>query len=85
MACSSVLSGGGTNQELVLHCLYECGGDFLVSITTTQLTNLMASSGINIKLELIHRMCMLEIRNPAAVRTTDRLFWRYCSRGVCGH
>lgn len=31
MACSSVLKGGGTNQELVLHCLHECGGDFLVS------------------------------------------------------
>ncbi|XP_041814876.1 mitotic deacetylase associated SANT domain protein a isoform X2 [Chelmon rostratus] len=30
MACSSVLRGGGTNQELVLHCLHECGGDFLV-------------------------------------------------------
>ncbi|KAM8726651.1 mitotic deacetylase associated SANT domain protein a isoform 2-T2 [Acanthopagrus schlegelii] len=29
MACSSVLRGGGTNQELVLHCLHECGGDFL--------------------------------------------------------
>lgn len=34
MACSSVLRGGGTNQELVLHCLHECGGDFLVSIVT---------------------------------------------------
>ena len=32
MACSSVLRGGGTNQELVLHCLHECGGDFLVSM-----------------------------------------------------
>ncbi|XP_045916940.1 mitotic deacetylase associated SANT domain protein a isoform X3 [Micropterus dolomieu] len=29
MACSSVFRGGGTNQELVLHCLHECGGDFL--------------------------------------------------------
>lgn len=34
MACSSVLKGGGTNQELVLHCLHECGGDFLVSTVT---------------------------------------------------
>ncbi|XP_076612953.1 mitotic deacetylase associated SANT domain protein a isoform X1 [Chaetodon auriga] len=32
MACSSVLRGGGTNQELVLHCLHECGGDFLVML-----------------------------------------------------
>lgn len=31
MACSSVLRGGGTNQELVLHCLHECGGEILVS------------------------------------------------------
>lgn len=31
LACSSVLRGGGTNQELVLHCLHECGGDVLVS------------------------------------------------------
>ena len=34
MACSSVLRGGGTNQELALHCLHECGGDLLVSIVT---------------------------------------------------
>ncbi|AWP20167.1 putative ELM2 and SANT domain-containing protein 1-like [Scophthalmus maximus] len=32
MACSSVLRGGGTNQELVLHCLHECGGDFLETL-----------------------------------------------------
>ncbi|XP_053301237.1 mitotic deacetylase associated SANT domain protein a isoform X2 [Pleuronectes platessa] len=32
MACSSVLTGGGTNQELVLHCLHECGGDFLETL-----------------------------------------------------
>lgn len=31
LACSSVLRGGGTNQELVLHSLHECGGDVLVS------------------------------------------------------
>uniref|UniRef100_A0A3Q3G414 Mitotic deacetylase associated SANT domain protein a n=1 Tax=Labrus bergylta TaxID=56723 RepID=A0A3Q3G414_9LABR len=30
MACSSVLRGGGTNQELVLHCLHECGGSLTV-------------------------------------------------------
>ena len=34
MACCSVLSGGGTNQELVLHCLHESGGNLLVSIVT---------------------------------------------------
>ncbi|XP_052000943.1 transcriptional-regulating factor 1 isoform X3 [Xyrauchen texanus] len=27
MACSSVLPGGGTNTEYVLHCLFECRGD----------------------------------------------------------
>lgn len=37
MACSSVLRGGGTNQELVLHCLHECGGDLLVSIVAQNL------------------------------------------------
>ncbi|XP_064164052.1 mitotic deacetylase-associated SANT domain protein [Anguilla rostrata] len=29
LACSSALCGGGTNQELALHCLYECKGDIL--------------------------------------------------------
>lgn len=33
LACSSVLSGGGTNQELAHHCLYECKGDIMVSTT----------------------------------------------------
>uniref|UniRef100_A0A1A7W9E4 ELM2 and Myb/SANT-like domain containing 1 n=1 Tax=Iconisemion striatum TaxID=60296 RepID=A0A1A7W9E4_9TELE len=32
MACSSVLSGGGTNQELVLHCLHECGGSIFETL-----------------------------------------------------
>ncbi|XP_068197914.1 mitotic deacetylase associated SANT domain protein a [Antennarius striatus] len=32
MACSSVLSGGGTNQEVALHCFHECGGDFLETL-----------------------------------------------------
>lgn len=32
MACSSVLRGGGTNQELALHCFHECGGDFLETL-----------------------------------------------------
>lgn len=39
MACSSVLRGGGTNQELVLHCLHECGGDFLVSMVIISNSN----------------------------------------------
>lgn len=34
MACCSVLRGGGTNQELVLHCFHESGGDFIVSLVT---------------------------------------------------
>lgn len=29
LACSSVLHGGGTNQELAMHCLYECKGDIM--------------------------------------------------------
>ncbi|KAM9779030.1 mitotic deacetylase associated SANT domain protein a isoform X1 [Syngnathus typhle] len=32
MACSSVLSGGGTNQELALHCLHESGGDCMETL-----------------------------------------------------
>ncbi|KAM6915674.1 mitotic deacetylase associated SANT domain protein a isoform 2-T2 [Xenentodon cancila] len=32
MACSSILSGGGTNQELALHCLHECGGNVLETL-----------------------------------------------------
>uniref|UniRef100_UPI0037E82200 mitotic deacetylase associated SANT domain protein a n=1 Tax=Semicossyphus pulcher TaxID=241346 RepID=UPI0037E82200 len=32
MACSSVLKGGGTNQEMVLHCLHEGGGDILETL-----------------------------------------------------
>ncbi|XP_033991414.1 LOW QUALITY PROTEIN: mitotic deacetylase associated SANT domain protein a [Trematomus bernacchii] len=32
MACCSVLRGGGTNQELVLHCFHESGGDFIETL-----------------------------------------------------
>uniref|UniRef100_A0A8C7Z4C0 Mitotic deacetylase associated SANT domain protein a n=1 Tax=Oryzias sinensis TaxID=183150 RepID=A0A8C7Z4C0_9TELE len=32
LACSSVLEGGGTNQELVLHCLHESGGNVLETL-----------------------------------------------------
>lgn len=31
LACSSVFCGGGTNQELAHHCLYECKGNIMVS------------------------------------------------------
>nr|XP_023683194.1 ELM2 and SANT domain-containing protein 1-like isoform X1 [Paramormyrops kingsleyae]XP_023683196.1 ELM2 and SANT domain-containing protein 1-like isoform X1 [Paramormyrops kingsleyae]XP_023683197.1 ELM2 and SANT domain-containing protein 1-like isoform X1 [Paramormyrops kingsleyae] len=33
LACSSVFPGGGTNQELALHGLYECKGDVLETLT----------------------------------------------------
>ncbi|CAG5866684.1 unnamed protein product [Menidia menidia] len=33
LACSSVLCGGGTNQELALHCLYECKGDIMAALS----------------------------------------------------
>ncbi|KAM6953935.1 mitotic deacetylase associated SANT domain protein a [Aplochiton taeniatus] len=33
LACSSVVNGGGTNQELALHCLHECAGDVLDTLT----------------------------------------------------
>ncbi|KAM8834033.1 uncharacterized protein mideasb isoform 1-T4 [Synchiropus picturatus] len=32
MACSSVLPGGGTNQELAHHCLHECRGDIMAAL-----------------------------------------------------
>lgn len=32
LACSSALCGGGTNQELAMHCLHECKGDIMVSV-----------------------------------------------------
>ncbi|KAM9777353.1 uncharacterized protein mideasb [Neosynchiropus ocellatus] len=32
MACSSVLPGGGTNQELAHHCLQECRGDIMAAL-----------------------------------------------------
>ncbi|XP_071396794.1 mitotic deacetylase associated SANT domain protein a [Centroberyx affinis] len=37
LACSSVFRGGGTNQELVLHCLHECGGNFLETLNRLML------------------------------------------------
>ncbi|MBN3286249.1 EMSA1 protein, partial [Polyodon spathula] len=33
LACSSALCGGGTNQELALHCLHESKGDILGALT----------------------------------------------------
>ncbi|XP_029470725.1 transcriptional-regulating factor 1-like [Rhinatrema bivittatum] len=32
MACSSAFPGGGTNQELALHCLFEANGDTLAAL-----------------------------------------------------
>ncbi|XP_030639625.1 transcriptional-regulating factor 1 [Chanos chanos] len=32
MACSSVLPGGGTNIEYVLHCLFKCKGDIMATL-----------------------------------------------------
>ncbi|XP_033874169.1 transcriptional-regulating factor 1-like isoform X5 [Acipenser ruthenus] len=32
MACSSVVSGGGTNSEYALHCLFETRGDFMAAV-----------------------------------------------------
>lgn len=39
LACSSVFCGGGTNQELAHHCLYECKGDIMVSTENAALTD----------------------------------------------
>ncbi|KAK5602907.1 hypothetical protein CRENBAI_021561 [Crenichthys baileyi] len=37
LACSSVLYGGGTNQELAHHCLYECKGDIMAALSLLML------------------------------------------------
>nr|XP_032655627.1 uncharacterized protein LOC116836232 [Chelonoidis abingdonii] len=34
VACSSALPGGGTNQELALHCLCQAGGNVMVALET---------------------------------------------------
>ncbi|XP_034050977.1 ELM2 and SANT domain-containing protein 1 [Thalassophryne amazonica] len=39
LACSSVLCGGGTNQELALHCLHECKGDIMGALSLLMLRN----------------------------------------------
>ncbi|XP_046873949.1 mitotic deacetylase-associated SANT domain protein [Hypomesus transpacificus] len=39
LACSSALCGGGTNQELALHCLYECKGDIMGALALLLLKN----------------------------------------------
>ncbi|XP_016410143.1 ELM2 and SANT domain-containing protein 1-like [Sinocyclocheilus rhinocerous] len=39
LACSSALCGGGTNQELAMHCLYECKGDVMGALTLLLLKN----------------------------------------------
>ncbi|KAL2098915.1 hypothetical protein ACEWY4_005395 [Coilia grayii] len=33
LACSSALTGGGTNQELAMHCLHTCRGDVMGALT----------------------------------------------------
>ncbi|KAM7376173.1 hypothetical protein PAMP_005918 [Pampus punctatissimus] len=39
LACSSVLCGGGTNQELAHHCLYESKGDIMAALSLLMLRN----------------------------------------------
>ncbi|XP_028678152.1 mitotic deacetylase-associated SANT domain protein [Erpetoichthys calabaricus] len=39
LACSSVLHGGGTNQELALHCLHEAKGNIMEALTLLLLKN----------------------------------------------
>lgn len=45
LACSSVLCGGGTNQELALHCLQECRGDVLEALAVMLLKEPVFSKG----------------------------------------
>uniref|UniRef100_A0A3Q3WZC1 Uncharacterized protein n=1 Tax=Mola mola TaxID=94237 RepID=A0A3Q3WZC1_MOLML len=39
LACSSAFCGGGTNQELAHHCLYECKGDIMAALSLLMLKN----------------------------------------------
>ncbi|XP_011488461.1 ELM2 and SANT domain-containing protein 1 [Oryzias latipes] len=39
LACSSVLFGGGTNQELAHHCLHQCEGDIMAALSMLLLKN----------------------------------------------
>lgn len=39
LACSSVFCGGGTNQELVHHSLFECSGDVMAALSMLMLRN----------------------------------------------
>ncbi|XP_041828753.1 mitotic deacetylase-associated SANT domain protein isoform X3 [Melanotaenia boesemani] len=39
LACSSALFGGGTNQELAHHCLYECKWDIMAALSLLMLKN----------------------------------------------
>ncbi|KAJ0061145.1 hypothetical protein NL108_008826, partial [Boleophthalmus pectinirostris] len=45
MACSSVLRGGGTNQELALHCLFQRGGDVLQTVGCLVLQDMLFPKG----------------------------------------
>ncbi|CAL8284507.1 unnamed protein product [Lota lota] len=37
LACSSAVCGGGTNQELALHCLYQVNGDIMAALSLLML------------------------------------------------
>ncbi|KAF6732739.1 ELM2 and SANT domain-containing protein 1 [Oryzias melastigma] len=39
LACSSVVFGGGTNQELAHHCLHQCEGDIMAALSMLLLKN----------------------------------------------
>ncbi|CAL8298885.1 unnamed protein product [Arctogadus glacialis] len=39
LACSSVVPGGGTNQELALHCLYQVNGDIMAAVSLLMLSS----------------------------------------------
>lgn len=45
LACSSVLSGGGTNQELVLHCLFQSQGNVLETLERLMLQEVLFPKG----------------------------------------
>ncbi|KAG6938020.1 ELM2 and Myb/SANT domain containing 1 [Chelydra serpentina] len=46
VACSSALPGGGTNQELALHCLCQAGGNVMVRDSPHPMAWALVSSSV---------------------------------------
>ncbi len=72
LACSSVFCGGGTNQELAHHCLYECKGDIMVS--ATEQSTLTDEAGIFMIIRKMTGSCVLHYTDMSLVFMLIGLF-----------